>query len=335
MKNSIITFTAPNTVEIVEEEVQEGLGSHELLIESLYTLISAGTELACLSGEEFWFPLPGVPGYCNVGKVITVGEAVEKFKEGDVVLNYGRHQKYHRTSDSQFLLKPPDWMDLKLVPLTRLATVAFTALRVSNIELGDDVAVIGLGLMGNLAAQLARLQGGRVVGIGHRETRIELARKCGIELTIDSQKEDVGARIKEFTGGVGVGSLIDTSGDPKTISESLGWICQMGELILLAESRGAYQAKLGDMFNRVFMYGWGSITLKGAHEWQYPTLHNPFVKHSFERNSRIVWRLYREGQLKLDDLISHVVRPGDVPAAYEALRTKRPEYSGVLIDWTA
>ncbi|MBV7334133.1 zinc-binding alcohol dehydrogenase [Chloroflexi bacterium TSY] len=336
LKNQIITFSAPNSVEILLEDLHpESLGPHELLIESLYSLISAGTELACLSGEEFWFPLPGVPGYCNIGRVIAVGEGVSKFSVGDVLLNYGKHQKYNRLSDDQFLLQPPDWMDLKLVPLTRLATVAFTALRVSDIELGDDVAVVGLGLVGNLAAQLAQLQGARVIGIGHRERRIDLARQCGIEYSINARREDVGSYIHEATGGAGLLSLIDTSGNPQAIGDSLAWLCPRGELILLAESRGDDQANPADVYNRVFMANSGPATIKGAHEWQYPTLHDPLVKHSFERNSRIVWRLYQAGQLKLDGLISHVVQPQAAPAAYEALRTKQPDYQGVLFDWTA
>jgi threonine dehydrogenase-like Zn-dependent dehydrogenase len=336
LRNTIITFAAPNTVTLREEELDpHSPGSHELLIESLYSLISPGTEISCLAGVMTWFPLPGDPGYCNVGRVVAVGSEVKHFCVGEVLLNYGKHQRYNRLSDDQFLLRPPDWIDLKLVPFTRLATVAFTAIRVSDIELGDDVAVVGLGPVGNLAAQLAYLQGGRVIGIGHREARLALARRCGIEWTIDSEQEDVATRIKELTDGAGVRTLIDTSGDPRTIAESLGWISQMGELILLAESRGDYQARLGDVLNRVFLYGWGSITLKGAHEWQFPTLHHPAVKHSFERNSRIVWRLYQEGRLKIDPLLTHVVRPQDAQAVYTALRMKHPEYFGVVFDWTS
>ena len=108
LTNTIIYFAAPDTVQLREEPVDpDALGPHELLIESLYSLISAGTELACMSGKAFWFPLPGDPGYCNVGRVIATGEAVDKFTEGDVLLNYGRHKRYNRMGDDKFLLKPP------------------------------------------------------------------------------------------------------------------------------------------------------------------------------------------------------------------------------------
>lgn len=334
MKNRMITFVAPNRVEIREEEVSvDTLEPNELWVESLYTLVSPATELACLSGQEPWFKLPGVPGYSNVGKVVATGKAVEKFGEGDVVLNYGRHRKYNRMSEEAFILKVPDWMDLRLAPLTRLVTVAFTAIRISDIELGDDVAVVGLGPVGNFAAQLARLQGGSVIGIDLVENRIAVARACGIELAINASREDVAARIAELTRGAGVHSLIDATGIPKAIIDSLPWIGQRGELILLGSPRGEHQSDVTDVLNYVHLHPRGTITFKGAHEWRYPTLHDAFVKHSFERNSRIAWRLYQAGKLELEKLVTHVVKPQDAAGIYEGLRTKKDEYLGCIFDW--
>ena len=335
MKNTVIRFTDAYTVEITEEEVQlDTLGSDEVLIESLYSVVSAGTELACLSGREFWFQFPRVPGYASVGTIVAVGDRVEKFGVGDVVLNYGGHQKVNRKSETEFLLKVPDGMDLRLVPFTRMATVAFTAIRVSDIELGDDVAVAGLGLVGNFAAQLAGLQGGRVTGVDLVDSRIELARSCGVELAVNPSREDATARFQELTGGAGVHSLIDATGNSKAIISSLPWIGKLGELILLGTPRGEVQGDVTDMLNYVHLWPRGCITLKGAHEWRYPVLHDPFVKHSLERNTRVVWRLQQEGKLAMDKLITHVVRPEDAGIVYKGLRTENDKYIGVVFDWT-
>lgn len=333
MQNPTITFVAPYTVEMREGEPVDTLEPNELLIESLYSLVSPGTELACLSGKEPWFKLPRAPGYANVGTVVAVGKAVGKFSEGDVVLNYGRHRKYNRMSEEALVLQVPDGIDLKLVPLTRMATVAFTAIRVSDIELGDDVAVVGLGLVGNLAAQLARLQGGQVIGIDLVERRIDVAHACGLELAINASQEDVTARIVELTNGAGVHSLIDATGNSKAILDSLPWIGRRGELILLGSPRGEYQADLTDVLNYVHLHPRGTITFKGAHEWRYPRLHDPFVKHSLERNSRVVWRLYQEGKVELDKLITHVAKPQDAASIYEGLRARKNEYLGCVFDW--
>ncbi len=63
-------------------------------------------------------------------------------------------------------------------------------------------------------------------------------------------------------------------------------------------------------------------------------LANRFVKHSFERNSRIAWRLVREGKLVLDKLVTHVMSYRDAPSACEGLRKNKDAYLGVIFDWT-
>jgi 2-desacetyl-2-hydroxyethyl bacteriochlorophyllide A dehydrogenase len=335
MNNRSITFTGAYTVELREDQVSaDALLPDQVLIESLYTAVSPGTELACLSGWESWFRFPGIPGYCNVGRIVAAGPAVTKFAEGDVVLNYGAHRKYNVMSAGAFMLKVPDGLDLKVAPLTRLATVAFTSVRVSNIELGDDVAVVGLGPVGNLAAQLAGLQGGRVIGLDPVQMRIEVARSCGLEQTIDPSQEDATARIKAFTNGAGVHTLIDATGNPKVVVNSLPWIGQAGELILLGSPRGELQTDVTDVLNYVHLWGRGCITFKGAHEWRYPVLHDPFVKHSLERNSRIVWQLMQGFKLRLDPLVTHVVKPEDAVAVYDGLRQAKERYLGVIFDWS-
>lgn len=333
--NRKIVFTAPQTVEVQQEEVStDGLGRDELLIESLYSVVSAGTELACLAGREAWFSLPRVPGYATVGRVAALGGAVTGLREGEVVLHYGGHQSYNRRKQGDFLLPVPEGIDGAVAAMTRLATVAFTSIRVSDIEAGDFVAVAGLGAVGNLAAQLAQIQGGRVIGVDVSAGRIALARKCGIEQTVNAAQEDAAARIEELTGGEGVAAVIDATGNPRAIAGEMEWVGKRGELILLGTPRGEAQGDLTALLQGVHLWPHGCVTLKGAHEWRYPVLHDPNVKHSLERNSRVAWWLQQTGRLRMRELITHHVSPDDAPAVYAGLRTRKDEYVGVVFDWT-
>ena len=138
--NRRIVFTAPQTMEVQQEEVStDGLGPDELLVESLYSVVSAGTELACLSGREAWFSFPRVPGYATAGRIVALGNAVTGLREGEVVLHYGGHQAYNRRTRGDLLLPVPDGIDGEVAAMTRLATVALTSIRVSSIEAGDFV----------------------------------------------------------------------------------------------------------------------------------------------------------------------------------------------------
>ncbi|SDL54076.1 2-desacetyl-2-hydroxyethyl bacteriochlorophyllide A dehydrogenase [Paenibacillus sp. OK060] len=335
MKNRKIMFARPLQVETVEEDfILPALGEKEVLVKLIYSLISPGTELAMLSGKEEWAKLPVCPGYASVSEVIEVGEGVRHVQPGDAVFHYGQHAEYQVVSTDHVFIKVPEHMDLKWVPFTRMATVAFTSVRVSNIELGDVVGVTGLGLVGNLAAQLARLQGATVIGVDLSPERIRTAQTCGVDYTLHGGEDKVKEKIHALTNGAGVSTHIEATGVPSVGVQSLEWIGKLGEIIFLGSPRGEYNTDVTDILNYCHLYGRGCITFKGAHEWRFPVEPNEFVKHSLVRNSNIVFELMLKNKLHIEPLISHVMKPDQAQEAYEGLRLNKDQYNGVLFDWS-
>lgn len=331
--NKKIVFTKPWQVEVVQEPVPEvKLEGKQAIVRKKYTLISPGTELACLSGGESWFPMPSVPGYAAVSEIVELSPDVAEYKVGDIVFHYGNHSLYETTTTDGVFLKVPDELDLSWVPFTRMATVAMTALRVSAIELGDSVAVTGLGLVGNMASQLAGLQGASVIGIDLSTERLEIAARCGVEHSILGNAE-AGERVKALTGGDGVSTLIEATGVPQLAVEGVTWIAKYGELILLGSPRGEYSYNVTELLNSVHLDNRGCVTFKGAHEWRFPIEPDRFVKHSLVRNSLIVFRLMLQERLRIAPLISHMLPPEEAPSAYEGLRNNKDEYLGTLFRW--
>ena len=339
MKNTRIIFSAPNRIEVQSAvEALAPLGAHDLLIQTHYSLISAGTELACLSGVEAWFPFPGSPGYASVGEVVDVGGQVTDFALGDMVYSMGKHAQYQRldTADPRALcVKAPADMDLAQAVFTRMVCVAFTALRVSTIELGDYVGVTGLGLVGNFAAQLAGLQGGRVIGLDLSGRRVELARECGVAQALVLNPATVMEDVAAITRGAGVTSLIEASGNPRALPPALPLVGRYGEVILLGTPRGAYESDLTEILRHVHLDGLGNVTFKGAHEWRYPVPPDPFVKHSIARNAELALELIRSGKLQVAPLHSHTLPPEQAQQAYNGLKHQKDDYIGVVFDWTA
>ncbi|WP_438350996.1 zinc-dependent alcohol dehydrogenase [Paenibacillus sp. FA6] len=335
MKNRKIMFMSPLQVETVEETlVLEDLGENEVLVKLVYSLISPGTELAMLSGKEEWAQLPLCPGYASVSRIIETGKGVKDFQVGDIVFHYGGHCEYQVVNTTDVIIQVPDGLDLRWVPFTRMATVAFTSVRVSDIELGDKVSVTGLGLVGNLAAQLARLQGATVIGVDISSERMRTAHLCGVDYTLDGSGNTVKEQIMAITNGKGVSCHIEATGVSKVGIESLNYIGTQGEIIFLGSPRGEYNTDITEVLNYCHLYNRGCITFKGAHEWRYPTEPNPFVKHSLVRNSRIVFELMEQKRLEIEPLISHVIKPEQSKEAYEGLRTNKDQYNGVLFDWS-
>ena len=338
MKNKSIVFTGPNSVEVqVLDENLEQPQAHEVLVRTRYSLISAGTELACLSGGESWFGFPSTPGYTSVGEVVRVGERVSAVSLGDMVYTWGGHKQYHRVNlanPKSICINVPAGIKLPLVPFVRMITIAMTAIRVSNIELGDFVAVAGLGLVGNFAAQLASLQGGRVIGIDLSESRVALSAKCGLLYPFVMNKSTVVESVDEITHKQGVTTLIEATGMPVTLPDVLPLVGRYGEVVLLGTPRGVHEANLTDTLSYIHLDPKGNVTFKGAHEWRYPVARDPFIKHSIERNSEIAMDLIRSEDLQVAPLLTHSLPPDEAEEAYHGLKHQRDDYVGVVFDWT-
>jgi len=333
MKSKRIVFSKPWKIEIVCDEFDEKfLGPEEVIIRNMYSLISPGTELACLSGTEPWFKLPRTPGYASVGEVVTTGNEVSEVKNGDVVLSSGGHSEFLRVNvGEQLCLRLPDGLKEEYAPFTGMATIAITALRVSDIELGDFVGVIGLGLVGNLAAQLVQLQGATVIGIDLSLKRLEIAEKCGIEFTEQMNKE-IESEVMNITSNDGVSTLIEATGIPSVVIDSLPLI-KRGEVILLGSPRGEFKTDLTELLEYIHHIYRGPVQFKGAHARQYPAKYDPFVKHSRERNSEIIFKLIRDKRLKIKPLLTHILKPEEAEKAYNGLKDNKDEFLGVLFNW--
>ena len=339
MKNISILFTAADRIELDEVESDFlPLGEHEVLTRTRYSLVSAGTELACLSGVEDWFNFPATPGYTCVGEVVELGARVEGIVPGDMIYSWGGHRQYNVVDTAhtgRLCVKAPAYMPLHLVPFTRMITVAMTALRISSIELGDYVGVVGLGLVGNFAAQLAGLQGGEVIGLDLSEKRVALAQDCGVHHAFAIDPATISEQVAEITAGQGLTTLIEATGNPRALPAALPLLGRYGEVILLGTPRGEFTSNLTDALSYVHLDGRGSQTFKGAHEWRYPVARDAFVKHSIQRNSEIVLDLMRAGKLQVSPLHTHTLPPTEAESAYRGLQQHKDDYIGVVFDWTA
>lgn len=330
LKNLFVMFDAPLKVSLAERDDQFELADGELLVRKLYSLISTGTELACLSGGESWFKMPSIPGYCCVSQVEETQS--DAFAKGDMIFHYGSHSLYQKIGASDFIVRVPQGIDPIDVPAVRMATIAFTAVRISQIELGDFVAVTGLGMVGNMAAQLATLSGATVIGIDPSPKRREEALSVGIAYAVDPAEAP--EKIRQITDGQGVGTAIEATGIPKVAHDIFSSIGYHGEIIFLGTPRGAYETNLADVLRYSHIDGQGSITFKGAHEWRYPVRKDKFVKHSIERNTQVCLDLMRQGKLRVRELISDVIAPNEAPETYLKLNADRNAYMGIIIDWT-
>ncbi len=336
MEAQHVIFTEPDKVELQSFSFDlDDLPPDQVAMETRHSIISPGTELACLSGRESWAPPPFVPGYGGCGEVIAVGDDVEGVEVGDRVFSYTKHAS---VVTSSVLVSPvPPGVNTVKACFARMAAVSITALRVSEAELGDHVAVIGLGLVGNLCAQLFTLAGCQVIGIDLIPERCRIAKACGVKYVLNPAEEDRKAFVQEVTDGHMCQTVVEAIGAPAVGARAGELAGPLGEVVLLGSPRGERVEDITPLLNRIHLWGNGCITYKGAHEWRYPTERDEGgrVKHSIERNVETLMGLIAEDRLHVEELISHVLPSTECARAYEGLRNNKGEYMGVLFDWTA
>lgn len=338
MKGKRIVVPDSYQVELEDFEINEdSLGPYDALVKLDASLISPGTELAIYTGLDpkthtkgAWCEYPFHPGYAGVGEIVACGDAVKDFKVGDLIYTYMKHASIDQVNTQRTCLKVSEKIDVGVVLLGRMAAVSLTALRVSDLDPGDIVAVIGQGLVGNFAAQFFELSGIKTIGIDLKQERLELAEDCGVSYVLNPNDGDLVEKVKSITNGAGVDATVEAIGKSELITLAMDMTRPYGEVILLGSPRAPHQMNITEILSKVHLE-W--ITIKGALEWYFPDKPQKGMKHSLQRNAEWILQLLVNGKLKTDRLISHRIKPEDFQAAYEGLLNKKEEYLGVVIDW--
>lgn len=336
-----IVFTAPNEarLERFTPDAQD-VADDEVLLETRWSLVSTGTELANFTGlsPNVWIPgawgaYPHVPGYTAVGRVLAVGSAVraygregERVVPGSTVFAFTPHASVAKARVSHRLAFPLETGDdLQAILLGRMAMVAMSAIRALNRPaVGRQAAVIGLGLVGLFAAQLCRLAGADVRAYDLAPRRVELARRHGIEAAVGLPADD------EMRDSADI--VVEAIGNPRLVPRAVTMARKLGEVILLGTPRGPGD-DAGPMLSDVHFKG---VSVLGAFEWLPPfRASEAGWGPSLEETVTTVLRWIREGRLRTDGMISDVVAPERCQEVYRSLAADPNAHLGVVFDWQA
>ncbi len=340
MKSTQIVITGKKQVELLPLDLDASpLQPHEALIETECSFISAGTELSIYTAadsgvfrEGSWCAYPWTAGYANVG---VVREAGERFRHliGKRVFSNGGHASFLRyASDSRYkMLAPvPAGLTSEDAVAARMAMVAIAGLEAAAPRHVRWVVVIGLGMVGNLAAQLFHLTGARVIGIDPSPRRRALAQECGIARVAGGSEEEVAEEIRRITGGRMADVAVDAVGHSSVSLQALRLVSDGGEVIVLGTPRADVQGNLTEVFAAAHLR-W--ITVKGTLEWNLPVEPALPQYNSLSRRLEGIFGWIGDGRLRLRPLLTHVLPPERIGDAYEGLLHHKEEYVGVILRW--
>lgn len=345
-----LVLIAPKTLEFREYE-EPAVKAKQIRIKSILTAEKHGTSLAIYRGKspfhvkrfddrlKLFIPLeeeerkhavyPCHVGNMTVGVVAETGGEVLKFKVGDRVFGYLPARETHTVNeDSPFIWKaPPELKDEELICIDP-ATVALMAVREGYVRVGDRVAVFGLGAIGLMAVQMAKIAGAlKVIAVEPIELRMKLAEKIGADHVLNPNKCDVGLEIKKLTDGLGVDVSIETSGSYKALHQAIRSTAYGGSIVPVSWYHGdAVGLDLGEEwhFNR-------QIMISGARVESEPYRDHPRWTRS--RVYTTVIELFKRRMLTVEGMLKPIVPFESAIEAYKLIDEKPEETIKLAISY--
>lgn len=341
----LVRISSPRVVEVAEAE-DPVPGPGEVLLETAYSGISAGTELTGYRGTNpyltnEWDPerrlfVPGTSsmsypidgwGYEEAGRVAAAGSPADEDLVGRLVWGSWGHRSA--------AVRPAEYARARLLPGTepmrgvfgRIGAIAHNAILDAGIHVGESVVVFGAGVPGQIVAQLARLSGAHVTVVDPVPARRALAERLGADRTLDPGTHDVAAEVRAATRNRGADVVIEMSGAYQALREAVRTVAYNSRVVAGGFFQGpAAPLHLGEEFhhNRVAVIC-SQISGVAAH-----------LQHRWDdlRMSHTVLSLARDGRLALDDLVSHVVPARRAADAFAMLDKGPQDTLQVVLDYT-
>ena len=345
---------------------------HHVLVRPLCSLISRGTETASIHQEgvlravadnpsqltKIWnvlkvqgplstfaevkakFSEYAVLGYSGAGIIVDKHPTVTNLEIGDRVAYGGEGTGHGETIlvGSNLVVAIPESVPFEHACFATLGSIALNSVRIAQLGLGETVAVLGLGLVGQLIAQLAKLQGATVLAVDLKQERVDLARQVGADHALTGGAALI-EHIASLTGGRGVDCVIIAAAAKSAapceqavqICADRGRIVDVGAVELNFPWYDMYRKEIQFFMARA--YGPGSYDpIYEKHGQDYPI---NYVRWTENRNMAEFLRLVAQGRIQLAPLITHRFPLNDAAQAYAMIMNPASSSLAVLLNYPA
>ena len=311
IKTRAALLKAPYDIELVERELV--CGDEEVIVKN-HLIGICGSDKNFYRGQmppqtaefrqepKFPFEL----GHESGGTVVEVGAKVTGYKAGDKVIAFGWNNNFadYFKSPAWQLQPVPDGLDMDIVGLGEPTACAMYSGLNSGVQLGDTVVVFGAGFAGQVIAQCAKRKGAYcVVVVDVLDGKLDLAKKLGAELTINSARQDTAGIIKDLTKGIGADVVVEAAGTAESFNMASEIIKHNGKFVF---------------------YSWVtkpvSLNISRWHDDGLEFINTCIVHHTWHH--RYVWasEVYRPillGQVDIKSLITNEFTLADIKKGFD------------------
>ena len=348
---TVVRFTEALSARLVDDpddRASRPLEADQVRLRTLYSGISAGTELTAYRGSNpylskrwneatrlfeagdrtsFRYPIDGW-GYEEVGEIVEVGADVTRVRTGDVIYGAWGHRSHHIAREAWAADRVlPEGLDPMAGVFSQIGAIALNGVLDADIHVGESVALFGQGVPGLLCGQLARLNGGDVIAVDGIARRLELARELGARHTIDFTATDAATEVKALTGGRGADVSIEITGFASALQDAVRATAYNSRVIAAGFFQGGATALLlGEEFhhNRITIVcsQISGVSRSLDHRWSELRLAQTFI------------RLCAEGRVQTQPLVSHVLPSAEAGEAFRLLHEQPQDCVQVVLDFT-
>jgi threonine dehydrogenase-like Zn-dependent dehydrogenase len=330
----------------IKDYDEPALAADEVRIKTLYSGISAGTELTAYRGsnpylnkkwdaekrvfrtdEKSWsYPMPAF-GYEEVGEIIELGSAVKDLSLGEVIFGAWGHKSSH--------VAKAEWAKVRLIPkglepvagiFAQIGSIALNGVLDADIHIGETVAIFGQGVPGLMMTQLAKANGAEVIAIDRLDSRLEHAKACGADHVINGSNVDAAQVVKDLTDGRGADVSIEITGIYAALHEAIRATAYNSRVVVCGFFQGDGKGLfLGEEFhhNRVDLVcsQISGVSPKLDHRWNRTRLDHTIMK------------LQAQKKVDFKQLISHTFSAKQGQEAFALLDEKPAEALQVVLEF--
>lgn len=330
-----VMFVAKNEARVESFDLPE-LQPDQVRLEAHFTLVSTGTELAYLTGKHHEiqsgkrsFPMGASGAYSMVGEIIEVGGDVTGWSVGQRVMAMAGHASVVNVTPDR-LVRVPESIPSDQASFAIVGSIALHGVRMAGIGIGHSVLVTGLGLIGQLTVQLAKIAGASQVLVSDpSEARVNLAVKLGataghIAGSVPLKKRLEGDLSRIFS--VGLHHAIETSGAAAALCETMECLNPEGRISLLGCSHDPITLDLYTHLQRK------QLRLIGAYQPRCPETPTAEYPWSQKINRQLILDWIAAGRLDVASLLNNAASPENVREMYLNLIEQDAAVAGG-IDW--
>ena len=332
----IAVLHGPRDLRIEEQPLDTDLGPTQIHVETEISALKIGTDRGNYEGAE---RVPGAPDYprwvgdSNLGVVRAAGSEVTRIQVGDRVVTRAPHQSEYVVDEAASVVRVPEGVDPEDAVWAHLYTLSSHCYRKAWFTPGENVAVVGLGVLGLGAVALGPFFGARVVGLGNHPARLGMATDMGAEAAWLSDDPDLGAKLDEFTGGAGIDLVILTANPWPAWRTACEVVRDNGRVSVVALP-GRGEEPLGDFnpvgMERFYNKGIALVAVSGRGGYLFPAPEGE--RFDAVRTCEHTLSLMKRG-LAPSRLITHRLPYARMAEAYEMIYRREKGMLGVVFRW--